>query len=120
MGAAPDSTSNHQTVSSQLTATAAIVSLRVHARAQELGDEVYPGRTTVYRILKPQYLYTDDGKDFRLRLLHICQVEMLMIDESHRLRSKALAELQDILDKLQIAIVLVGTDRLNVVLKHDE
>ncbi len=45
-----------------------------------------------------------------LRLLHICQVEMLLIDESHRLRSKALADLQDILDKLQIAIILVGTD----------
>lgn len=45
-----------------------------------------------------------------MHLLHICQVELLMIDESHRLRSKALAELQDILDKLQIAIILVGTD----------
>jgi DNA transposition AAA+ family ATPase len=55
-----------------------------------------------------------------LRLLHICQVELLMVDEAHRLRSKALTELQDILDKLQIAIVLVGTDRLNVVLKRDE
>jgi DNA transposition AAA+ family ATPase len=54
------------------------------------------------------------------RLLQICQVELLMIDESHRLRSKALAELQDILDKLQIAIILVGTDRLNAVLKRDE
>jgi len=48
-----------------------------------------------------------------MRLLHICQVEMLLIDESHRLRSKALADVQDILDKLQIAILLVGTDRLN-------
>lgn len=43
-----------------------------------------------------------------LRLLHICQVEMLLIDEAHRLRSKVLADLQDILDKLQIAIILRG------------
>lgn len=54
------------------------------------------------------------------RLLHVCQVEMLIIDEAHRLRPKALAELQDILDKLQVAIVLVGTDRLNAVVKRDE
>lgn len=55
-----------------------------------------------------------------LRLLQICQVELLLIDEAHRLRSKALADLQDLLDKLQIAIILVGTDRLNAVLKRDE
>ena len=34
--------------------TPAQVALRVRARAQELGVEEYPSRTTVYRILKPQ------------------------------------------------------------------
>ncbi|HEY9910075.1 MAG TPA: TniB family NTP-binding protein [Thermosynechococcaceae cyanobacterium] len=54
------------------------------------------------------------------RLLKACQVEMLIVDEAHRLRPKALSELQDILDKLQLAIVLVGTDRLNAVIRRDE
>lgn len=54
------------------------------------------------------------------RLLQVCEVEMLIIDEAHRLRPKAFAELQDILDRLQVAIVLVGTDRLNAVVKRDE
>lgn len=30
------------------------VALRVRARAQELGVEEYPGRTTIYRMLRPQ------------------------------------------------------------------
>ncbi len=44
------------------------------------------------------------------RTLKACSVEMLIIDEAHRLRAKTFSELQDILDKLQIAVVLVGTD----------
>jgi len=30
------------------------VAVRVRVRAQELGDEDYPSRTTVYRILRPE------------------------------------------------------------------
>ncbi len=54
------------------------------------------------------------------RTLKACQVEMLIIDEAHRLRPKTFSELQDILDLLQIAIVLVGTDRLDAVVRRDE
>lgn len=54
------------------------------------------------------------------RTLKACQVEMLIIDESHRLRPKTLSDLQDILDALQLTIVLVGTDRLEAVVGRDE
>jgi DNA transposition AAA+ family ATPase len=54
------------------------------------------------------------------RTLKACQVEMLIVDEAHRLRQKTFTELQDILDGLQIAIVLVGTDRLDAVVRRDE
>lgn len=54
------------------------------------------------------------------RTLKACQVEMLIVDEAHRLRLRTFSELQDILDALQIAIVLVGTDRLDVVMRRDE
>lgn len=54
------------------------------------------------------------------RTLKACQVEMLIIDEAHRLRPKTFLDLQDLLDALQIAIVLVGTDRLDAVARRDE
>lgn len=54
------------------------------------------------------------------RTLKACQVEMLIIDEAHRLRPKTFSDLQDILDALQIAVVLVGTDRLDAVTRRDE
>lgn len=53
-------------------------------------------------------------------LLRVCKVEMLIVDEAHRLRPKALEDIADILDKLQIAVVLVGTDRLNAVMRRNE
>jgi hypothetical protein len=53
-------------------------------------------------------------------LLRVCKVEMMIVDEAHRLRPKALEDIADILDKLQIAVVLVGTDRLNAVLNRNE
>jgi len=54
------------------------------------------------------------------RTLRVCNVEMLIIDEAHRLRPKTFSELQDIPDKLEIAVVLVGTDRLDAVVRRDE
>jgi len=42
---------------------------------------------------------------------------MLIIDEADRLRPKTFAE-WDIFDKLEIAAVLVGTDRLDAVIKR--
>lgn len=54
------------------------------------------------------------------RVLKSCQVEMLIIDEADRLKPKTFAEVRDIFDRLDIAVVLVGTDRLDAVIKRDE
>lgn len=54
------------------------------------------------------------------RLLKACQVEMIILDEAHRLRPKTLSEVRDISDLLEIAVVLVGTDRLDAVVRRDE
>jgi DNA transposition AAA+ family ATPase len=54
------------------------------------------------------------------RLLRACQIEMMLIDEAHRCRSLALSEIRDIADKLRIAVILVGTDRLETVMGRDE
>jgi DNA transposition AAA+ family ATPase len=54
------------------------------------------------------------------RLLRTCQVEMIILDEAHRFRSKTFSEIRDIFDLLGISVVLVGTDRLDVVVRRDE
>lgn len=53
-------------------------------------------------------------------LLKVCQVEMIILDEAHRLRPKTFSEVRDIFDMLHIAVVLVGTDRLDAVIRRDE
>lgn len=53
-------------------------------------------------------------------LLKICQVEMIILDEAHRLRPKTFSEIRDIFDLLHISVVLVGTDRLDAVVRRDE
>jgi DNA transposition AAA+ family ATPase len=61
--------------------------------------------------------------EIRDRTLHVmkeCQVEMLIIDEADRFKPKTFAEVRDISDNLQISVILVGTERLNVVIKRDE
>jgi hypothetical protein len=50
-------------------------------------------------------------RDRKLRVLKGCGVEMLIIDEADRLKPKTFAEVRDIFDKLEIAVILVGTDR---------
>lgn len=47
-------------------------------------------------------------------------MEMLIIDEADRIKPETFAEVRDIYDKLGIAVVLVGTDRLDAVVKRDE
>ncbi|WP_223278092.1 TniB family NTP-binding protein [Nostoc sp. 'Peltigera membranacea cyanobiont' 232] len=47
-------------------------------------------------------------------------VEMLIIDEADRFKPKTFAEVRDIFDRLEIAVILVGTDRLDAVIKRDE
>jgi len=54
------------------------------------------------------------------RLLRACQVEMIILDEAHRLRPKTFSEIRDIFDLLGIGVVLVGTDRLDAVVRRDE
>ena len=61
--------------------------------------------------------------DFRSRAMEVlkgCEVEMLIIDEADRLKPETFPDVRDINDKLQIAVVLVGTDRLDAVIKRDE
>lgn len=61
--------------------------------------------------------------DFRgraIEVLQACEVEMLIIDEADRLKPETFADVRDIYDKLAISVVLVGTDRLDAVVKCDE
>ena len=61
--------------------------------------------------------------DFRGRafeILQACEVEILIIDEADRLKPETFADVRDIYDKLAISVVLVGTDRLDAVIKCDE
>lgn len=55
-----------------------------------------------------------------LKVLERCGVEMIIIDEADRLKPKTFAEVRDIFDLKDIAVVLVGTDRLDAVIKRDE
>ena len=61
--------------------------------------------------------------DFRSRAMDVlkaCDVEMLIVDEADRLKPDTFPEVRDISDKLDISVVLVGTDRLDAVIKRDE
>ena len=59
-------------------------------------------------------------RDRAFRVLKGCVVEMVIIDEADRLKPKTFAEVRDIFDKLEIPVILVGTDRLDTVIKRDE
>ena len=61
-----------------------------------------------------------DIRDRTFQVLKDCAVEMVIIDEADRLKPKTFAEVRDIFDKLQIPVILVGTDRLDAVIKRDE
>ena len=52
--------------------------------------------------------------------LQDCKVEMLVIDEADRIKAKFFADVRDISDRLDISVVLVGTDRLDAVIGRDE
>jgi len=61
--------------------------------------------------------------DFRSRAMEVlkgCEVEMLIIDEADRLKPETFPDVRDINDNLEISVVLVGTDRLDAVIKRDE
>lgn len=59
-------------------------------------------------------------RDRTLRVLKGCRVEMLILDEADRLKPNTFREVRDIGEDLEISVVLVGTDRLNAVIKNDE
>lgn len=61
-----------------------------------------------------------DIRNRTFQALKDCAVEMVIIDEADRLKPKTFAEVRDIFDKLQIPVILVGTDRLDAVIKRDE
>lgn len=54
------------------------------------------------------------------RVLKGCSVEMLIIDEADRLKPNTFKDVRDIGEELEISVVLVGTDRLDAVIKRDE
>ena len=61
--------------------------------------------------------------DLRARVYQVldsCQVEMIIFDEAQRVNAQAMSEIRDISDILEIAVVLVGTDRLNTVIQRDD
>jgi len=53
------------------------------------------------------------------RVLKGCGVEMLIIDEADRLKPNTFRDVRDIGENLGITVVLVGTDRLDAVIKKD-
>jgi DNA transposition AAA+ family ATPase len=59
-------------------------------------------------------------REWTWRVLRACAVEMIIIDEAQRLRPKTFSDVRDVFDRLEIAVVLVGTDRLDAVIKRDE
>ncbi len=61
-----------------------------------------------------------DLRERAYKHLRDCGVEMLVIDEADRIRAKTFADVRDIFDNLGIAVILVGTDRLDVVIGRDE
>jgi DNA transposition AAA+ family ATPase len=61
-----------------------------------------------------------DLRSRTLQILKRCGVEMLIIDEANRLNPKTFTDVRDFFDNLGISVVLVGTDRLDAVIKGDE
>jgi hypothetical protein len=90
-----------------------------HATTETGQRELFVGllKYLQYRILNGTIA---DLRDRVYRLLQACQVEMIIVDEAHCLRPKTFSEIRDLFDLLGIAIVLVGTDRLDAVVRRDE
>jgi len=54
-------------------------------------------------------------------LLKQCKVEIIIIDEAHRLQFKALPDVRDLFDKVKVVPVLIGTSsRLDTLIGKDE
>ena len=88
--------------------------------SQECGAKEFFG--IIIKHLKYQFTKgtVAEIRDRTRNALKGCGVEMLIIDEADRLKPKTFAEVRDIFDNLEIAVILVGTDRLDAVIKRDE
>ncbi len=53
-------------------------------------------------------------------VLKACEVEMLIIDEANQIKREAFLDVRNIDEELNIPVVLVGTDRLNTLIRSDE
>jgi transcriptional regulator NrdR family protein len=62
----------------------------------------------------------DEKRKGLYEALRRSEVEMLILDEAERLSLKVLSEIRDISDLVGISVVLVGTEKLNRLLKRDE
>ncbi len=91
----------------------------LHAPTESGSRELFVGLLEYlqYRITRGTI---SELRDRVYRLLKTCQVEMIILDEAHRLRPKTFSEIRDIFDLLNISVVLVGTDRLDAVVRRDE
>lgn len=78
---------------------------------------------TILEVLKHK---ATGGKENQLRKrvwdkLRQCKVELLIIDEAHRLQLKALPDVRDLYDKVKVMPILVGTSsRLDTLIGKDE
>lgn len=91
----------------------------IHAPTESGPRELFVGilEKLDYCILKGSI---SELRDRTYRLLKTCEVEMIILDEAHRLRPKTFSEVRDIFDLVGVAVVLVGTDRLDAVVRRDE
>jgi DNA transposition AAA+ family ATPase len=81
---------------------------RLLALPRKLGRERF-----IYGSTAVPYYQATRGRNPELRervyqVLRSCQVEMIILDEAHRIFIEALSEIRDISDHLEIAVVLVG------------
>lgn len=82
--------------------------------AKELFKEIIEALR--YRAVKGT---VSDLRSRAMEVLNACEVEMLIIDEADRLNLDIFSEVRDLKER-NISVVLVGTDRLDAVIKKDE
>lgn len=61
-----------------------------------------------------------DKRDDVYKLLERNEIEMIILDEADRFKVSVFEEIRDIYDKLQISIILVGTKKLETIIKKDD
>jgi DNA transposition AAA+ family ATPase len=95
----------------------AVVYIRPH---QKCGPKDLFKKITEYLKYRVTKGTVSDFRDRTIEVLKSCGVEMLIIDEADQIKPETFADVRDIAEDLGIAVVLVGTDRLDAVIKRDE